>query len=225
MGRMKERDFKILKERSNDVTPCFFAKEAVRGLVAHAEAIELELKISKEDEEEAVRRFGEAELSIVRLNQKVDHLNRELGESRADELLATQSADRLSTENDTLKAQLEAKKVVLPKEVAEAIEDYRSGGHDTDYIIRALASRSGGMPLPRLQTLLDYAADHGHQLIDALVNDFTVEEPLTTEDKLEAKFEQLLEKNNIGRVVPVRELAILLTLVVRGVLAEDRQEE
>ncbi|MGO4181839.1 hypothetical protein AB4Z17_11705 [Paenibacillus sp. TAF43_2] len=180
MGRMKERDFKILKERSNDVTPCFFAKEAVRGLVAHAEAIELELKISKEDEEEAVRRFGKAELNIVRLTVNVAQLKRELDESRSDELLATQCADRLSTENDTLKAQLEAKKVVLPKEVAEALDRYVSDGHSHEskrwalFNIIKCDSHALDMPAQLIQRHFDL---NYFSLASAIVNGYTVEEP------------------------------------------------
>lgn len=71
----------------------------------------------------------------------------------------------------------------------------------------------------------DLQAQHGGTLIQALINGYTVEQELTTEDKMEAKLIRLLEQQGITSPLPVGQLAELLTLAVREVLAEERQME
>ncbi|WP_212758507.1 DUF1642 domain-containing protein [Paenibacillus sinopodophylli] len=195
----------------------------VRALVAHVEAIELELRVSKEDEEEAVRRCGEAELSIIRLNQQVMQLKRELGESRADELQATMSADRLSTENDALKAELESKKVVLPKEVAEDLEARLKANQGMiystayDFVHNKYISKHTWGWVNRQNDC--------NLITIAIVNGYTVEEPPTTEDKMRERFEERLIHYEIKAGIDNKTLAAVLAHEVREVLAEERQEE
>lgn len=201
MRRMSQKDFIHIKTCSKSYGSLVLI-DHVRTLVAHAEAIELELKVSKEDEEEAARRFGEAELNNVRLNQKVDQLKRELDESRADELLATKSADRLSTENDALRAQLKAKKVVLPRDVAEAIDKLRRQdeiwnvkyGRNfslLDNVNQALRGKHGSKFINIIAEWIVEDRERRDILVSALVNGYTVEEPIDRDQRLRLDIQEL----------------------------------
>lgn len=134
----------------------------------------------------------------------------------------------LTDELEAFRREHEAKKVVLPKEIAEAVEWYKK-----NWDIRLLfdigwiRNRSEDETNPHAITIItfhDSSSDNQIKYFSALINGFTIEEPATTEDKIEARLEELLQKNGIDSVVPVRELAVLLTLGVREILAEDRQE-
>lgn len=90
---------------------------------------------------------------------------------------------------------VDEQKVELPREVAEAIEDFRKDGNDVDYIIRNLTKSVGpiGTPSRRLQTLKDFASENrGYDLIMALINGYTIEP--TPSEKLAAKVEGLLKE-------------------------------
>ncbi|WP_055108928.1 hypothetical protein [Paenibacillus ihumii] len=83
-------------------------------------------------------------------------------------------------------------KVMLPRDVAEAIESFRDEGHDNDYIMRYLARdlSNGGTPSNRLVTLKNYSRENGGQLIQALANGYTVEQ--SPEERLHAEVKELL---------------------------------
>lgn len=93
-------------------------------------------------------------------------------------------------------------KVRLPKEVAEAIDYFRSIGYSNIGIIREVSdpqtSESG-------RTLKKFLTDDGdyNVLMDALINGFEVEQ--TPEDKVREHFKRLLEdgKHNEANIIHV----------------------
>ncbi|MEC0239459.1 hypothetical protein P4H66_06265 [Paenibacillus dokdonensis] len=119
-------------------------------------------------------------------------LNSKLDQAMSDISKHGQTIASLEQEREALLWQIERTvddKVELPQDVAEALQSYRDEGHDVDYIIRALSSFSHGTPLPRLQVIKAFAANNrGFDLINALVNGYTVEP--TPRDKVK----QLIEK-------------------------------
>ncbi|OMF35234.1 hypothetical protein BK133_11015 [Paenibacillus sp. FSL H8-0548] len=201
MKRMEPQKFQMIKD-SMDRIAAIFHGDTVRGLVAHAEAIELELKISKEDEADTVRKFGQLAKDNDRLIDNVAQLASELNETR------------------------EAKKVSLPREVAEVVESLVIDGRDIDYIVwHMTAYGDRHCYSDRVNIIREYAFENGWTLISALVNGYTVEEPPSTEDKIVTSLTQALEDMRVESPVPVERLAKVLTHAIREVLAEDRQEE
>ncbi|WP_424766272.1 DUF1642 domain-containing protein [Paenibacillus sp. sgz302251] len=178
MGRMKDRDFQTIKINSKP----YGAKahiDVVRDLISHAEAIELELKISKEDEVEAVRKYGEAMQNIDRLINNVEQLKRELTEAR------------------------EPKKVVLPKEVAEAIDECRRQDEKwsmgtgrnfslLDNVNQAIRVRHGSKFINTIAAWIVDDRKRRDVLLQALVNGYTVEQ--TKEDRLREGIEGLVKE-------------------------------
>lgn len=150
----------------------FQNNHTIKGLFEHIEAIELELKISKEDEQEAVRKYGEAELNIDRLIDNCAQL--------------TKKNQALMAEIDGMKYEVvdEPEKVPLPKEVAEALDSFKAEGRDIDYIIEWLVYENKyDMTISqRIISLKEYARNNGRNLISALVNGYTVEK--TKEERL-----------------------------------------
>lgn len=190
MGRMKDRDFQIIKEglQTNRYGYGNYA-EVVRGLVAHAEAIEKELH-------EVVAKFGQSESNVDCLMENMLQLQRKI----------------------------EDKKVVLPRSVAEAIEEIRySKDGITDYGILITFIKSDSHKSAR--AALFKRANPFSVIMEALVNGYTIEEPPTTEDKIVASLTQALEEMQVESPVPVERLAKVLTHAIREVLAGDRQEE
>ncbi|MGM0882551.1 MAG: hypothetical protein ACQEXQ_16110 [Bacillota bacterium] len=206
MGRMTEQAFHGIKTRSELDGYAESGNATIYKLINHVEAIELELKVSKEDEVEAVRKCGQAMKDIDRLTENLAQLKRELDESR------------------------EAKKVPLPWKVANAIDSLMQGRtinshEEIGWTIFNIIK----LPHEHLNKDARFLKSHfsceWYKLCAALVIGYTIEEPPSTEDKIEAKLESLLNDTKVGSVVPVRELAVLLTLAIREVLAEDRHEE
>lgn len=115
--------------------------------------------------------------------------------------LARHAQSIVDLQNEKLRLQqevddaMDVQKVELPREVAEAIEDFRRDGRDVDYIIRSLTRSAGpiGIPSRRLQTLQDFADENrGYDLVMALINGYTIEQ--TPAEKLTAKVEKLLKE-------------------------------
>src|SRR5690554_1342945 len=78
-------------------------------------------------------------------------------------------------------AEMESRKVVLPEEVALAIDSFLSNGSDCDYIIQQISAHLLGKgSTNRIRILKDYAESNGYDLISALVNSYTIEEPEPT---------------------------------------------
>jgi hypothetical protein len=176
----------------------------------------------------------------IHLN-KIKRLDDALEQARADEKIAVANADRLhdnivhlSSECRRLERELEAgreaKKVVVPREVAEAIEDFYSDGSDVDYIIKCINIVSNATPTERLKTLKTFAANNGFILICALVNGYTVEEPAeeakpTTEERITAALLKVLSNLGENEETDIERLSKMLMLAVREVLAEERPEQ
>lgn len=152
----------------------------------------------------------------------------------ADHTKSVKVADRLQDnviqlqrELNEAKEALEAKKVALPKEVAEAITRLRAGQLTDIHIIRLSDMTSMlGKDYPKeeiddLKTIRSYL--FGDKLLSAFVNGYTIEEMPTTEEKIAAKLEEELAFHGI-KCVSTSGLARNLTLALREVLAEDRQE-
>ncbi|PAD73944.1 hypothetical protein [Paenibacillus campinasensis] len=119
-----------------------------------------------------------------RFNKSIDDLARharELVELKEERTTLLQKIERAVDED--------AKKVELPREVAEAIEDFRKDGHDVDYIMRNLVKASPDRTR-RLQILQDFSLSRGSELIMALINGYTVEQ--TPGKRLHAKVEELI---------------------------------
>lgn len=191
----------------------------VSHLIEHIEAIELELKISKEDEVEAVRKYGEAEQKIDRLTTNVAQLHaenqkvrQERGEAQALYLNEQQEregwieiSNQLKEENKLLKLDLEkaqeTKTVMIPRDVADAIQSYRNAGHDTDYIVGMLLDISITHPVARLKVLRDYAFKNGFLLIAALLNAYTVEP--SKEERLHQHLCSLFGRKVIDNILEV----------------------
>lgn len=116
-----------------------------------------------------------------------------------------------------LQEQLDAKKVVLPKAIANDIERFKAIGCDLPAIIYTFAS--GGDV--NNHSFADYAADNFFKLLSALVNGYTVEEEPTTEERIKNKLYEELVFQGIQSPIEVSKLAQNLTLAIREILAED----
>jgi len=175
-----------------------FALRAMPYLVNVADVKRLFVHIDALDEEAKT-----AKEHIDRLTGNVAQLSKELAEAR------------------------EAKKVVLPREVAEAIDYGRQQNRTNhDLLVRSIHSAWGShTPLARLSLY----CRNGNQfkLAAALVNGYTVEEleeAPTTEDKLRARFKSELERFATEAGIPIESLAAVLVVEARRVIAEERQQ-
>lgn len=205
MGRMKEHEWVTITHTLRNGA-FLEANQLVSTLVSHIEAIELELKVSKEDEVEAVRKYGE-------LSKEMDHITASIGYKQKEAI--ERLMDNVSQLQRELTEAREAKKVVLPKEAAGEIELYHG---DPFKVLKALFHGEPTVQYLRMK------ADFGN-VLSALVNGYTIEEPLSTEDKIVASLTLALEDMQVQSPVPVERLAKVLTHAIREVLAEDRQEE
>lgn len=133
-----------------------YDRGTVLSLLSHIHTIETEKRIAREDEEQVTAKYGEALRAVDRLTENVVQLQRELTESR------------------------EGKKVRLPKEVAEAITIFKKSLTDSSIVY-------GCFQVPQLtskgQIIRDFAADNFHTFLTAIVNDYTVEEPLIDKEQ------------------------------------------
>jgi hypothetical protein len=86
-----------------------------------------------------------------------------------------------------------AEKVFIPKDVAEAIEEYRSKGF-SDASIVATAVTNGGV-VERARALVNFVTEHrdnSKRLMQAIVNGYEIE--LTSEDKLRTYWEKVVNE-------------------------------
>lgn len=142
-----------------------FKSVHVSALIEHIDAIELELKISKEDEQEAVRKYGEAELNIVRLTENVAQLH----------------AAWLELEKQV------PKKVALPEEKADALKwSFMNHGTNAGVIHRYTSDSYMGVNTDALRSI------PFDTLLVALVNGYTVEK--TKEDRLREGVKEIVDK-------------------------------
>jgi len=171
----------------------------IKGLLEHIDAIEHELKISKEDEQEAVRKYGEAEQKNDRLAGNVVKLTSEVRQYRAEierlrALVDEKAKDerRMFEECEKLRAawlELEKqvpKKVVLPKEVAERMEHWLSQGCDKSGLLFDFYHS------PTEKRLVDRYGIEPETIAEALYYGYTVEQ--TKEERLREGVVELYQK-------------------------------
>jgi regulator of replication initiation timing len=175
----------------------------IQGLIEHIEAIEGEIATTNKHFEEKYKDFSATlqakDAEIERLTDNVAQLYKEKGELSAEieHLRAlvverTKDEQRMFEECETLRAawlELEKqvpKKVVLPKEVAQAIEHYRSP--QMNFTLKSFArlmfrevENDDNKWTITLKTFV-HKEGKGGLLMEALVNGYTVEQ--TKEDRL-----------------------------------------
>lgn len=147
--------------------------EGVMGkkLISHAETLELELKISKEDEQEAVANYGQAVKHVDRLTENVAQLTKE--------------NRRLMAEVDEAR---EAKKVALLQKHIDAIEWARKVGTKNSNVIKRYVNK-GEYEGTNTSLLREIPLD---TLLLALVNGYTVEQ--TKEERLREGLEPIIKE-------------------------------
>lgn len=191
---------------------------------------------------------------IIHLN-KINRLDEALEEARADEKRAVANADRLhdnivnlSGECRRLERELEAardaKKVVLPREVAEAIavcKQYEMSEYGILCNINTIPQHFRDFPENVLNALKKIRSftheitraeteETGTEvLLEALVNGYTVEEPAdeesTIEDILKDRFLSMFAHYNVAAGISHESLTSVLLFNIRDVLADDRSEQ
>ncbi|WP_028609754.1 hypothetical protein [Paenibacillus harenae] len=163
MGRLS----KDLLDQIRKSPPTYWLGSRGITLFEHIDAIEIELKLTKEDEKEAVRKYGQAMKDIDRLTENVAQLQRE--------------NKRLMDEVDEAREPI---KVVLPKEVVEAIEYYFSlnGVNKFDVLLRIERSADTIATVARAILHKKHGIDWEEVLMSALINGYTVEK--SKEDRL-----------------------------------------
>ncbi|RUT48561.1 hypothetical protein EJP82_01050 [Paenibacillus anaericanus] len=177
------------------------------------------------------RTYTEEEYGRLRETNKVVY--RELEQTRqalgrAIDDLATHAQTLVDLHNE-LVSEREGKKVALPMDVAEAIDYFRENpGRFTnrDFAIKLfnpVESGDNNHSLAIKKYVLD--PENGDRLLEALVNDYTIEEEPTTEDKIRNSLSAALEDMRVTSPVPIDRLAKILTLAVREVLAEEQAKE
>ncbi|MCA0754867.1 DUF1642 domain-containing protein [Paenibacillus sp. N4] len=173
----------------------------IESLLNHIDALDFELKETKKDEQEIVAEYGQAMGVIDRLQDNIVQLQRELTEAR------------------------EAKKVKLPREVADAIEYFRGCKFGNDSFARLMFRGHEKDDNDHTITLKRYSHGNGEDLLSALINGYTVENPPTAEERMVNTITQLLTDQGIECPMPITEFAELLTLAAREAVAEDQQAE
>lgn len=177
---------------------------------------------------------------IIHLN-KIKRMDEALEEARGEAARFKESAELLAAEAQRWKSECrrlegevdaarEVKKVVLPREVAEALDNFRHDGRDNDYIVEWLAHKFDQVePTDRLATLKRYAKVYGGNLVQALVNGYTVEEPAdeesTIEDILKDRFLSMFAHYNVAAAISHEALTAVLIFDVREVLAGERPNQ
>lgn len=175
----------------------------VRALLNHIDAIEAEKN---------------------RLIDNVAQLQKELTTANTNTKLAIQNAQEW--QDELLKVQ-RVEKVVLPKDVADALEATKpSEGMDIDYFIWTIVryDLENGKCSNR-KTLFDHANGSPNGVSDlvlALRTGYTVEEEPTTEEKIFSKLKELINEEQLDiEEHVVSRIAHHSVLAMREILGED----
>jgi hypothetical protein len=148
-----------------------------------------------------VQRYGRGD--VLRLIEHIDALEAELKQvdlklkiATEDEERAVAAADRL-TENVAqmqrdLIAEREGKKVSLPPKIIFAIEWLRTRGLSNEEIYELSTTPEDGVHASNLNQWSDTGPGDGNILMAALVNGYTVEEPIDHEQRLRIDIERLV---------------------------------
>lgn len=161
--------------------------------------LETELKIAKEDEQEAVRKYGEAEQkndrlagNVVKLTSEVRQYRSEIERLRA--LVDEKAKDerRMFEESERLKAQLEAKKVVIPMEVAEAIKYGMTdlGWSAQNMLVKSIRCDWESTEMSPLKRFVKSSDANAMKLALAIMHGYTVEQ--TKEERLRDGIEKVV---------------------------------
>jgi hypothetical protein len=169
----------------------------------HIKAIETELQVSREDEERAVAKLGEAEMNLMRLAGNV-------GQLHAEKQLLEDSSRVPVTQ-----AVYEAFNTVLRAWRQRFSEDEIAGF--------LLNPEGFSKTSEHAKTLSCFALTDPIKYTLAIAKGYTLE-PQTTEDRIEAKLTAALEESGIECPIPVSHFAQQLTRAVREALAEQQQE-
>lgn len=184
MGRMAKSVFERLKANwTNNVW--WQGRDSVLSFIAHAEAIELELKVAKEDEERAVKLADRLDDDNQRLIDNLAQLDKELRASRM-------TIAQLNSDNMTLTKLIDTHKapevVVVPQAVADALKFYdgRRSSTGIDILFNpAEIERLANMTAENThaKTLNEYIFFKGYNTyFPMLINGYTVEK--TKEERL-----------------------------------------
>lgn len=145
----------------------------------------------------------------------------ELVTSLADEKLAVANADRLQDVNIQLQKELDAKKVVLPKEVAIALDTLKKCGYTVSGVMHYQKNHKEADDChDELRVIRNYVCIDGYRkdglsyadgVTIGIVNDYTIEEPEeTTDDKIISMYKRICEiKCNPEEAEVMRTMAIL----------------
>lgn len=158
---------------------------------------------------------------------KINRMQAAYDDALADIAKHGQRIVELEREKRKLQEKLEAKKVKLPKEVAEALRVRLIAGDDIEYVVWNVIQSPTKNPRANenLLILRNYANNrHTLDLIDAIRYGYTVEEP-TAEERMRDKIAAALREAGIETPLPVERLAELAVLAARETLAEERQAE
>jgi hypothetical protein len=145
---------------------------------------------------QSVQRYGRD--TILQLLSHIDTLETELKISTEDEERAVVAADRLTDNVVHLQRELtevrKGKKVVLPKEIAEAMKKLEAVGHTVDEAAWLIAHGGRADATDAEGTLNNYAIkkDGFIQLVNALQYGYTIEEPIDHEQRLRIDIERLV---------------------------------
>ncbi|ACT00260.1 DUF1642 domain-containing protein [Paenibacillus sp. JDR-2] len=160
---------KLTSEKLKNITLFAGRYVEVRWLLEHIKALDLELKIAKEDEERAVSAADRLTENVAQLHMEKQELQNLVNALRAP--------------------------VVLPKEVAEALEHCKDRYTPEQLAYYAVQSPTYpyGSKTPELCTLRDHANKfHTLDLVNAIQFGYTVEEPVDHKERLRVDIERLV---------------------------------
>ncbi|CAM3365942.1 DUF1642 domain-containing protein [Paenibacillus lupini] len=165
-----------------------YGRDTILQLLSHIDTIETELKIATEDEERAV--------------------------AAADRL--TENVAKLYVEKQEFENQMNALRVpvVLPKEIAEAMNKLEAVGHTVDEAAWLIAHGGRADATEAEGTLNKYALRKNGfiQLVNALQYGYTVEEPINHEQRLRIELEKLITTwDGLSRYTLNKDVGELLT--------------
>lgn len=146
-----------------------YGRDTILQLLSHIDTIETELRIAIEDEDRVVAQFKEETNKVDRLIKNVVELQRELVEAR------------------------EGKKVVLTREEADALEQFKKERMNQADYLAWLIPQNNSIRSEAHRTLWDSANSRRFLvLVNALQYSYTVEEPIDHEQRLRIELEKLI---------------------------------
>lgn len=152
-----------------------YGRNVVLQLLSHIDSLEWESKALVKTSEEMVNSY---ERGIKKREDLYEKALADIGKHGMTIMEQSNEIERLR----------EGKKVVLPKEVAEAIGYYRNNWSSNETILRAIIDQ---LPGHNATLLRKFSAINFDKLLQALVNDFTVEES-SPEERFKTSLQDLI---------------------------------